>query len=104
MSTIRAKIRLLQSLSGLDLVVIDNLQLIRPMDYRLPKHQQLKQLTEAFKKMAKDLDVAIVMLCQLAVDAEPTKDGKNKEPDNTSWADSKRIVDDADVAYLTPSG
>lgn len=101
--SIRAKARLRKSLEGIDLIVVDNLQLIKPMDYKLPKNQQIKQLTEAFKLLAKDLGVAIVLLCQLSVDSEPSgKDsGKSdKEPDNRSWADSKRIIDDADVAMI----
>lgn len=97
--TLKAKSRLRKSLDGLDLLIVDNLQLIRPFDYRAPKHERLKSLTEAFKnQFAKELGVAVLMLCQLSVDAEPGKD--EKEPDNTSWADSKRIVDDADVAVI----
>jgi replicative DNA helicase len=96
--SIRSKARLRKSLDGLDLLIIDNLQLLRPFETHIPKHQQLKQLTEAFKGLAKDLDLAILMLCQLAVDSEPGK--TQKRPDNTSWADSKRIIDDADVAMI----
>ena len=100
LSSIRAKARLRKSLGGLDLIVIDNLQLIKPVDYRAPKHERMKAMTEAMKMLAKDLNVAILLLCQLSVDAEPSKDGKVKKPDNTAWADSKRIPDDADVAMI----
>lgn len=96
--SIRSKAKLRKSLEGLDLLIIDNLQLVRPFDLRVPKHQQLKQLTEAFKSMAKELGIAIVVLCQLSVDSEPGK--TQRKPDNTSWADSKRIIDDADVAMI----
>lgn len=95
-NTIRAKARLRKSLEGLDMIIIDNLQLVRPFDFKPPKHERLKLLTEAFKEMAKELDVAIVLLGQLTAESE--KDGS--EPDNTSWAGSKAIVDDADVAML----
>ncbi len=95
--TIRAKSRLRKSLDGgLDVVIIDNLQLVRPFDFRPPKHERLKLLTEAFKQLAKDLNVAVIILGQL--NAESEKD--SSEPDNTSWAGSKAIVDDADVAML----
>lgn len=100
--SIAAKARLRKSLGGLDLIMIDNLQLIKPMDFRIPRHQQIKQLTEKLKELAKELDVAIVVLCQLSIDAEPGGKGKqdDKKPDNTSWGDSKRIIDDADVALI----
>jgi replicative DNA helicase len=98
-TTLKAKTRLRKSLDGIDIVIIDNLQLVRPLDYRQPKHERLKALTEAFKNsFAKELEVAVVLLCQLSVDAEPGKEAR--DPDNTSWADSKRIVDDADAAMI----
>lgn len=98
-TSLKAKSRLRKSLDGLDVIIIDNLQLVRPLDYRQPKHERLKALTEAFKNnFAKELGVAVVLLCQLSVDAEPGKDAR--DPDNTSWADSKRIVDDADAAMI----
>jgi len=94
-STIKAKARLRKSLSGLDVIVIDNLQLIKSLDYKAPKHERLKSMTEALKVMAKDLNVAIVLLCQLSI----PEDAKEL-PNNFSWADSKRIVDDADLAMI----
>lgn len=100
--SLKAKARLAKALFGLDLIVIDNLQLIKPMNYRDPKHERMKALTEAFKNnFAKELGVAVLLLAQLSVDAEG-----DTEPDNTSWADSKRIVDDADAAMILhrPSG
>lgn len=98
-SSIKAKARMRQALDGLDLIIIDNLQLVKPMDYKLPRHQQLKGLTEVFKNvLAKELGVAVVILCQLTADAEPGKEQKTL--DNTAWADSKRIIDDADVAMM----
>lgn len=102
MRSVRGKVRLRKSLSGLDLVIIDNLQLMSPMDYKLPKYQQLKQLSEALKMMAKEMGIAVLVLCQLSVESEPggKKRHTDQLPDNTSWADSKRIVDDADVAMI----
>jgi replicative DNA helicase len=56
-------------------------------------------MTVQAKKMAKDLNVGVVMLSQLAIDAE-TEDKKTQVPSNRWWADSKRIIDDSDVACL----
>lgn len=94
--TLKAKARLAKSLYGLDLIVIDNLQLIKPMNYRDPKHERMKALTEAFKNnFAKELGVAVLLLAQLSIEAEG-----DARPDNTCWADSKRIIDDADAAMI----
>lgn len=100
--SIRAKCRLRKSCEGLDFLILDNLQLVRPFDYRSPKHERTKQLTEALKDLAKEMNIAVLVLCQLSVDSENSKgrSGVMEEPDNSSWADSKRIVDDADVAML----
>ena len=94
-ASLKAKARLRKSLGGLDVIVIDNLQLIKSLDYKAPKHERLKSMTEAIKVMAKELHVAIILLCQLSI----PEDAKEL-PNNTSWADSKRIADDADLAMI----
>jgi replicative DNA helicase len=99
MATIMAKAKLRRSAGGLDVVIIDNLNILTPTNPAVPRHEQLKAMTVHAKKMAKDLNVAVVMLSQLAIDAE-TEDKKTQVPSNRWWADSKRIIDDADVACL----
>ncbi len=93
-NTIRAKCELQKARGGLDLVVIDNLQLLSPIDRKPPKDQQYKSMTEELKRIARDLDVAILLLCQLDTDAG------EKRPTSTSWATCKSIEGDADVAMI----
>lgn len=79
---------------GLDLVIIDNLQIIEPMDSRIEKVHQIKAITEELKRIAKDLDICILLLCQLDTEA-----GKSR-PSSTSWASCKAIEGDADIALI----
>ena len=93
--SIRAKCQLMKSRGGLDLVVIDNLQILDlPVRKGRTVEQETKSITVALKKMAKDLDVCIVLLCQLDTEA-----GRNR-PGSTSWASCKSIEGDADVAMI----
>jgi replicative DNA helicase len=92
--TIQAACELRKLRDGLDLVVIDNLQLIVPANSKIERYQQLKAVTERAKKMAKSLDVVVLMIGQLDTDA-----GKRK-PDSTSWAGAKAIEGDADIGMM----
>ncbi len=95
--SIRSICQLTKLRDGLDLVVIDNLQLISPSDTRLPKDQQAMKITQDLKKLAKELDIAIVLLCQL-----DTQAGRGR-PTPTSWASSKAIAGDADIGLMLHS-
>lgn len=92
-ATIRAKAKL-QKASGLDLLVVDNLQLIRHVDSSIARRFQLTSITQDLKRLAKELDCCVLLLAQLNADAE------GKEPDDTHYSESKQILADADVAML----
>lgn len=91
--TIRAKAKLLKS-NGLKLIVVDNLQLVTPADYREPRRMQLEGISRELKQLAKELDCAVLLLCQLNADAE------GSEPDDRHYAESKQILSHADTAML----
>lgn len=93
-ASIRAKIRLMQSITGVGLVVIDNLQLIKPADHRAPRHERIKQCTVDLKTAARELQVPILLLSQLNADAE------GNEPNDTHYAGSKETLPDLDVSIL----
>lgn len=92
--SIEAKAKLHKAAYGLDVVVIDNIQLIEAEDRREKRYQQLTTISKALKKMAKKLNISVIVLSQLNVDAD------DEEPDDTSWAESKGMIADADVAIL----
>ena len=93
--SIRSKCELLKLRDGLDLVVIDNLQLIRSkLDSRQPRDIHYSTISKELKIMAKDLDCVVVLLCQL--DTEAAK----QRPTSANWASAKSIEGDADVALM----
>lgn len=92
-ATIGAKAKL-QKASGLDLLIVDNLQLVRHQDSSMQRRLQLVSITQDLKRLAKELDCCVLLLAQLNADAE------GKEPDDTHYSESKQILADADVAML----
>jgi replicative DNA helicase len=54
----------------LDLVVVDYLQLLKPDNPRDPVHEQLGAMTRQLKILARELDVPVVVLCQLNREAD----------------------------------
>lgn len=52
-------------LGRLDLVVVDYLQLVQPEDTRANRNEQVAQTTRRLRQMGRDLDVPVLLLCQL---------------------------------------
>jgi replicative DNA helicase len=92
--SIRAKVRLMQAQVGVGLVVVDNLQLIKPADPRAPRHERIKQCTIDLKTVARELGVPVLLLSQLNADAE------GEEPTDKNYAGSKETIADLDVSLL----
>jgi len=81
---------------GLALVVVDYLQRLTPHDRRVQRHEQVGAMTDALKARARELDVAVLCLCQL--NREAAKDG---QPQLWQLRESGSIEQDADVvAFL----
>lgn len=94
---IRAKTRrVIQRNPGKQVVVfIDYLTLIRPVQfYNGNANQQVTEISQALKAMAKDLNVPVVCLAQLNRDVEKRQD---KRPMLSDLRDSGSIEQDADV-------
>jgi replicative DNA helicase len=82
----------------LGIVVVDHLGLIVPgTAYRGNRTNEIGEITAALKALAKDLNVALVALCQLNRGVE-TRD--NKRPGLSDLRDSGTIEQDADVILL----
>ena len=80
---------------GLALVIVDYLQRVTPLERRIPRHEQIGQITRDLKAMALELDVPVVCLCQLSRLAE------TETPRLGHLKDSGDIEQDADVvAFL----
>ena len=88
----RGKARRLQIERGLDLLMIDYLQL---MDYRRENRvQELGEYTRAFKAMARDLDIPVLMCSQLSRAPEQRP---SHRPILSDLRESGSIEQDADV-------
>lgn len=98
---IRSKCRrLANSEAGLDLVVIDYLQLITSAaNYGGNRQQEVSDISRALKLMALELKVPVVALAQLSRSAEQRKE--NPRPILSDLRESGSIEQDADiVAFL----
>lgn len=91
-SALKARVKLALSQHPISLVVVDHLGLF-PYG-KLPRHQQLVQVTAQLKAMAKDLDLTVLILNQLNADAD------GAEPNDTHYAESKGILANMDVSIL----
>ena len=103
-SEIRRKCRKLKnSDSGLDLIVIDYLQLLsRSSKYAGQRVQEVSEISRDIKKLAMELDVPVIALAQLSRSVEQRKDG-DKTPKLSDLRESGSIEQDADIVLFLHS-
>jgi replicative DNA helicase len=94
---VRAAARRLKADKGLDLIVIDYLQLMRGVGKPENKNLEVAEISRTLKAIARDLDVPLVLLSQLSRD--PEKRG-NHRPQLSDLRDSGAIEQDADVVIF----
>jgi replicative DNA helicase len=82
---------------GLDLMVIDYLQLLRTEGKYQTREQELSEITRQMKLMARELDVPVVALSQLSRDSEK----RGGRPKLSDLRGSGSIEQDADVVFFT---
>ncbi len=98
-SMIRSKCRRLSARAGLDLVVIDYLQLIQASGSRKDgnRMQEVSDMTRQLKLLARELDVPILLLCQLNRGPDTRTDHR---PVISDLRESGSIEQDADMVIL----
>lgn len=97
MDTVEARCRLLASVHGqLSLVVIDYLQLLEPTDRRVPREQQVAEMSRRCKKLAGSLKCPVIILAQLNRESE--KEGRM--PRMSDLRESGAIEQDADRIWM----
>jgi len=93
-----ARARRLKRMSGLDLIVVDYLQLVTTDDSRIENRvQQVSQVTQGLKALAKELSVPIIALSQLSRQVESREDNR---PQLSDLRESGSIEQDADVVMF----
>ena len=97
MMEIRAKARRLKQQHGLDLVIIDYLQLMSSGKRVESRQVEVSEFSRQMKLLAKELDVPVVALSQLNRGPEQRSD---KKPMMSDLRESGSIEQDADVVIL----
>ena len=97
-SALRTRARRLKRKYGLDIIVIDYLQLIRPTLNR-PDNRVLEiaEMTRNLKSLAKELNIPVLCLSQLSRQVEQRDD---KRPQLSDLRESGAIEQDADVVMF----
>jgi replicative DNA helicase len=99
MPMLRTRCRRLQRTSGLALVVVDYLQLMRSSAGKQPESrvQEISQITQGLKALAKELAIPVLALSQLSRQVESRED---KRPQLSDLRESGSIEQDADVVMF----
>ena len=98
-SSIRTRARRLKRKMGLDLIVIDYLQLISSESRNLNDNRvkEISDITRGLKAIAKDLNIPVVALSQLSRKVE---DREDKRPQLADLRESGSIEQDADLVVF----
>ncbi len=95
----QAKSRRLKAEHGLDLIIVDYMQLMRGRGNEQSREQEISNISRSLKMLAKDLKVPVVALSQLNRAVE-TRPGKEKRPMLADLRESGAIEQDADVIFF----
>jgi replicative DNA helicase len=94
---LRSKARRIRAKHALDLIIIDYLQLMRPSDPRLPRYEQIGEISRGIKGIARELNAPVLALSQLSREAEKDDSGM---PRLSHLRESGSIEQDADVVLM----
>ena len=97
LSDIKAKCRTLKRKNGLDVVMIDYLQLIEVGEKSQSREQEIAKISRELKKLAKSLEVTIIALSQLSRAPEQRADHR---PMLSDLRESGSIEQDADLVMF----
>ena len=93
----RAKARRLKSEHGLDLIIVDYLQLIRGRASE-NRTQEISDISRSLKELAKELQIPVIAISQLS--RAPETRGGDRRPQLSDLRESGAIEQDADVVLF----
>ncbi|MDA8585699.1 replicative DNA helicase [Rhodobacteraceae bacterium] len=96
-SQLAARARRLKREHGLDVLIIDYLQLVRPATAKDSRVNEVSEITQGLKAIAKELDIPVIALSQLSRQVENRED---KRPQLSDLRESGSIEQDADVVMF----
>ena len=97
---VRSKVRRLRHEHGLDLIVIDYLQLMqgqRSKGSEINRQQEISEISRNLKSLAREMDVPIIALSQLSRSVEMRAD---KKPQLSDLRESGSLEQDADIVMF----
>ncbi|MDP1538708.1 MAG: replicative DNA helicase, partial [bacterium] len=93
----RAMSRRLQAKEGLDLIIVDYLQLIEPRNSQVPMVQQMTEISRSLKSLAKEINVPVLAVSQLSRAVEQRTP---QRPRLSDLRETGAIEQDADVVLF----
>ncbi|MFT6557784.1 MULTISPECIES: replicative DNA helicase [Sneathiella] len=96
-AALRTRARRLKRSHGLGLIVVDYLQLMKGSGRSDSRVQEISEVTQGLKAVAKELDIPVIALSQLSRQVENRED---KRPQLSDLRESGSIEQDADVVMF----
>ena len=99
---LRAKARRMKDRHGIELIVIDYLQLLRSTSKRGQDNRQIEisEISNGIKALAKELDIPIIVLAQLNRNPDARTGASKGRPRMSDLRESGSIEQDADIVTL----
>lgn len=92
-----ARARKLKRTMGLDLLIVDYLQLLRAASAKDSRVNEVSEITQGLKAIAKELNIPVIALSQLSRQVESRED---KRPQLSDLRESGSIEQDADIVMF----
>lgn len=94
MMQIEATAKIIEASVGLSLIVVDYIGLVSPDDRNVPRHEQVSEVSRSLKRVAKEMRIPVIALCQLNREAE------KEVPLLSHLRESGAIEQDADMVWF----
>jgi len=91
---LRARARKLRAQQQVEIIFVDYLGLIGHENNSLPRHEQYSEISRSLKSLARELNIPVVVLCQL------NREAQREAPTLANLRDSGSIEQDADLVLL----